>query len=79
MSKEYEWMMQFLKTATDQQLIELFHDLEDPSLIERVEEWVYQYEKALMDIETETYHNELKDADDAQRYRDIKSTQESYK
>lgn len=79
MSKEYEFMLGFLKTATKEQLIELFHDIEDPLLIEKLGDYAYQYAEAFAEFEEENNYRELKQADDNQRYRDIKATQDNLK
>jgi hypothetical protein len=97
MSKEYQCMLRFLNHATDEQITELFYDLENIDLVEKMGDLAYifveyhaiqQQNKFLkpiiksgevLEYSTQSYENELKDADDAQRYRDIKSTQDSLK
>lgn len=75
-------MLHKLKNMDEKQLVELFHDLESIEAVERIADCAYHfvenydYEGAQTDISDE---QDAKEVDDAERYRDIKSTQESMK
>lgn len=79
-------MLIALKTMDESQLIELFHDLEDIEAVKRIAYTAQNFceNNALPEPEFDEVSNETSDyqdwkqLDDAQRYRDIKSTQDNF-
>jgi len=87
MAGEYQWMRKVLKNMDEKQLIELFHDLEDIETVQRIADCAYHFTENYDYAEQEDYdrvngksdEQDWKEQDDAQRYRDIKSTQDSHR
>jgi hypothetical protein len=93
MNSDYTATLRILKTMDEKQLYELFHDLGDIKIVENIVEAAYKFvdvwaderikEYGLASIKTcnEVVAEELdwKHQDDARRYLDIKSTQDSLK
>ena len=84
MSGLYAPMLARLKNMDEKQLLELFHDLEDLEVVERIADcanhYVENFEQQVDNIvHGKTEYEDWKEQDDAQRYRDIKSTQDSMK
>lgn len=72
-----------LKSMDEKQLLELFHDIEDIEVVERIADcafhFVENFEAEVDDIVNgKSDEQDWKEQDDAQRYRDIKSTQDGY-
>lgn len=78
---EYAKLIEKLKSMDEKQLVELFHDIEDIKTIERIADVAYHFVENYEEPEEEGEHESVdwKRQDDAQRYRDIKSTQDSFK
>lgn len=78
---EYKKIIMALRIMDEKQLLELFHDMGDIKAIQRIADCAFEF------VENYEYPEEggtpewvdWKDQDDAQRYRDIKSTQDSWK
>lgn len=76
--------LETLKNMDEKQLLEMFHDMEDVAAVERIAECAYHFVENYVDPEEDEATNEKsdyedwKEQDDAQRYRDIKSTQRGY-
>ena len=72
-----------LKSMDEKQLLELFHDIEDIKAVQRIADCAYHFTENYDYADSEDYdringksdEQDWKDQDDAQRYRDIKSTQ----
>lgn len=87
MAGEYQWMRKVLRNMDEKQLIELFHDLEDLETVERIADCAYHFvenfhvecEEIAKSLDEKSDEQDWKEQDDAQRYRDIKSTQDSYR
>lgn len=83
MNENYKMTLKILKSMDLQQLIELFHDLEDQLTVERILDSAQHYVDHGFDKESYKCHpdyegdKELKEDDDRQRYQDIKSEQRS--
>jgi len=86
--KEYMYMLRTMKEMDEEQLIEFFYDIEDINAIKRMSSAaeiflkhnVISPEPEIEDVSNETSdYEDFKQLDDAQRYRDIKSTQDQFK
>lgn len=77
----YVEMLKKIKAMDEKQLLELFHDIEDIEAVQRIADTAYHFCENYVDPEEEGEHEwvDWKRQDDAQRYADIKSTQDSWK
>lgn len=70
-----------LKSMDEKQLLEMFHDIEEIEIVQRISDAAYHFCENYEDPEEKGEHEwvDWKRQDDAQRYADIKSTQDSFK
>jgi hypothetical protein len=81
---KYAMTLETLKKMDKKQLIELFHDIEDIQVVQRIADCAYHftenYDYAKQDdydrVTSKSEKQEWVDMDNAERYRDIKSTQD---
>jgi len=82
---KYAMTLETLKNMDEKQMIEMFHDIGDLKVVERIADTAYHFVENYVDPEEDEATNEKsdyedwKEQDDAQRYADIKSTQDSYR
>ncbi len=81
MGMMYQWMYKMLRNMDEKQLLELFADLDDIKAVQRIADCAYHFTENYDYATQEDYDRvngksdtqDLKDQDNAQRYRDIKS------
>ena len=81
MLKEYLAMLKRLELMNKKELIELFHDMENIESIKRISEAASSFLENYVHPDDDQCEHEWVDwkrQDDAQRYRDIKSTMDYF-
>lgn len=91
MNLQWQWLRKVLENMDEKQLSELFHDLNDLEAVERIADCAYHFVEnnqpddadkskgAEIDVIVFDEEKDWSHADDALRYMDIKSTQDSFK
>ena len=77
----YKALIEMLRMADDRQLVDLMYDIGDVSIVDRIAGCAYHYVEHYDSVECENIFDDTKDqkqADDAQRGRDIKSNERPY-